>query len=79
MSHFAKTHWPFLLRLSNLIKCISQLNYFNQIDWSKHTCCRSIVKMDMSITKKRPINQLELFEKPFFLVVFFVSLSFYFF
>jgi hypothetical protein len=35
--------------------------------------------MDMSISKKRLISQLESFEKPFFLVLFFIFLSFYFF
>jgi hypothetical protein len=29
----------------------------------------SLVKMDMSINKKRPVNQLEPFEKPCFVVM----------
>ncbi len=70
MSHLIKTHWPFWLGLSNLIRCISQINHFNQLDWSKNTCFGPSVKMDVSINKNGPINQLKPFEKPCFVVMF---------
>ncbi len=36
----------------------------------KNTCYRTLVKMDMFISKKKSISQFELFEKPRILVVF---------
>jgi hypothetical protein len=69
MSHLTKTHWPFLLRLSNLTRCINQIGYFRQVDWSKNTCLGPLVKMDMSINQNILINQLKPFEKPKILVV----------
>jgi hypothetical protein len=54
--------------MSNLIRHIDQISHFSQVDWLKK-CYKSIVKMDMSINKKRPIIQLELFEKPRILIV----------
>jgi hypothetical protein len=51
-----------------LTRCIGQKNHFSKVDWSKNTCFRTLVKMDMSISKKKPISQLELFEIPSFVV-----------
>ncbi len=48
----------------NLTKCVGQIKHFSQVDWFKNTCFRPLVKMDMSISKKRLINQFEPFEKP---------------
>ncbi len=53
-----------------MTRCIGHKNHFSQVDWSKNTCFGPLVKMDMSISKKRPINQFEPFEKPSFVVVF---------
>jgi len=69
MSYLIKTHWPFLLRLCNLSGCIGQIGHFNQVDWSKNTCFKPLVKMDISMNIKKLINQLELFEKPRILIV----------
>ncbi len=63
MSHLTKTHWSFWLRLSNLTRCIGQISHFSQVDWSKHTCLRFLVKMDMTINEKGPVNQFGPFEK----------------
>jgi hypothetical protein len=69
MFYFIKIHWPFWLRLLNLIKYIGQISHSNQIDWSKNTFFEPLVKMDMSISKKWLISQFELFEKPKILVM----------
>jgi hypothetical protein len=52
-----------------LTKCIGQINHYSQVDWTKNTCFELLVKMGMSINKKRPISQLELFEKPCFVIM----------
>ncbi len=52
-----------------MTRCIGQINHYSQLDWSKKTCFGLFVEMDMSISKKRPISQLEPFEKPCFVVV----------
>jgi hypothetical protein len=69
MFHFIKTHWPFWLKLFNLIKYIGQIGHSNQVDWSKNTSFELLVKMDMSSSKKWSISQFELFEKPKILVM----------
>jgi hypothetical protein len=54
-----------------MTKCIGQINHYNQVDWSKNTCFMPLVKKDVSINKKRLVNQFELFEKPSFIVMMF--------
>ncbi len=49
-----------------MTKCIGQISHYSQVDWSKNTCFGPLVKMDMSIHKKRPVNQFELFKNHFF-------------
>jgi len=53
MSHLPKTHWPFWLGLFNVTRCISQIGHFSQTDWSKTTCLKLLIKMDMAINKKK--------------------------
>jgi hypothetical protein len=62
MSHLTKIHWPFWLGLSILTKCINQIGHFSQVDWSKNTFLKPLVKMDMSINKNILINQVRPFE-----------------
>ncbi len=53
-----------------MTECIGLKSHFNQVDWLKNTCFGPLIKMDISISKKKPISQFELFEKPNFVVVF---------
>jgi hypothetical protein len=68
--HLIKTQWPFWPSLSNLTRCIGQISLCSQVDWSKNTCFKPLIKMDMSINKKKLISQFESFEKPRILVLF---------
>ncbi len=70
-----KIHSSFWLRLFNLTRCIDQISHYNQLDWSKNTCFGPLIKMDMSISRKWPIGQLEPFKKPCFVVVNFIVLG----
>ncbi len=52
-----------------MTKYIGQIDHFRQVDWSKNTSFKLLVKMDMSSSKKCPISLFELFEKSKILIM----------